>query len=525
MSRKLWIFVVAIGLALGMGRSAFAQDPSTEVLKARLDQQEKQIQAQWDIIQRLQAAPTSPMVGGPQSGVMMNSPATGAQLNQGEVSKIVGEVLNERDQKKKADDAAAKKKADDEGFKIGSETNMTVRWKDYGVWIETPHKDFVAHVGGWVQLENVFWNESPNLISTGKNPVGELEDGNFWRRLRLQLNGQVFDVFEYDFIYAFETTPNGVTSLDDFWMGAKDIPFIGTLRAGHFHTPTGLEGDQFSSSVGMTFLERSSMTDAFTANLGTGVLQSNAWFDQCVTFSSAFFRQDIGVNSGTFFGDGEYAAAGRLTCLPYYENDGRCLVHLGADVSWYHATRGGNETVDPQFVRLRARPEMRDSQGLYDGASHDGALLPGNAGRLVDTGNIQCDSKSVYDTEFLWIAGPFSVQAEYSWCAVNAAVINKKERGDLWFDGGYLQLSYFLTGENRTYDKRFGKLGRTGIASPNTPFWVVNDENGGFNWGIGAWEIAARWSHLNLNNAEGPVLGGIMDGLTLGVNWYLNNNF
>ncbi|MBI3823145.1 MAG: hypothetical protein HY289_10765, partial [Planctomycetes bacterium] len=90
------------------------------------------------------------------------------------------------------------------------------------------------------------------------------------------------------------------------------------------------------------------------------------------------------------------------------------------------------------------------------------------------------------------------------------------------FSAGYVQVSYFLTGESRTYDKRMGRLGSEYIAKANTPFWLVRDDNGAFNWGLGAWEVAARYSTINLNN--GPIRGGIMDNLEMGVNWHLNNN-
>jgi phosphate-selective porin OprO and OprP len=59
---------------------------------------------------------------------------------------------------------------------------------------------------------------------------------------------------------------------------------------------------------------------------------------------------------------------------------------------------------------------------------------------------------------------------------------------------------------------------------PYTPFWAVRGENGCKNWGIGAWEVAARYSHLNLDDANGLIRGGIMDGYTFGINWYLNAN-
>ena len=96
------------------------------------------------------------------------------------------------------------------------------------------------------------------------------------------------------------------------------------------------------------------------------------------------------------------------------------------------------------------------------------------------------------------------------------------------FNGGYVQLAYTLTGENRAYDKRGGTLAREyfGKPGPYENAWVVRDENGCLCWGRGAWEVAGRFSYVNLNDGFGPnrIQGGDMDGVTLALNWYLNNN-
>jgi len=96
------------------------------------------------------------------------------------------------------------------------------------------------------------------------------------------------------------------------------------------------------------------------------------------------------------------------------------------------------------------------------------------------------------------------------------------------FSGGYVQLAYTLTGENRAYDKRIGTLAREyfGKQGPFKPAWFVRDENGRLNWGIGAWEIAARYTYVDLNDGTGAnrIAGGVQDGLQIALNWYLNTN-
>ena len=67
------------------------------------------------------------------------------------------------------------------------------------------------------------------------------------------------------------------------------------------------------------------------------------------------------------------------------------------------------------------------------------------------------------------------------------------------------------------------RLSRNTVGSPFAPFWLTRGEDGNLLFGRGAWEVAARYNHLNLDN--GPIQGGQTDAYELGVNWYLNANF
>ena len=135
------------------------------------------------------------------------------------------------------------------------------------------------------------------------------------------------------------------------------------------------------------------------------------------------------------------------------------------------------------------------------------------ANRVVDTGNL-LDVPDVQDLglETAFVYGPFSIQAEY-----NNFWLGRTDNPDAHFQGAYAYVSYFLTGENRVYKRTAGAFGRV---KPFENFFRVRNGDGSVQMGKGAWEIAYRFSYLDLN--DDPTLGGYVRDHTLGLNWYLN---
>lgn len=477
-----------------------ANDPIAE-LKARMERLEKENQELRQLIRN--QVPVTTTVSGEQ--------------DKSQVEKIVADYLKADEKRKKDADTVAKKKLEDEGFAVGSDLNFKARWDKYtGLKLETANKDFSLHIGGRFQLDNVMWDQSEALKPATQ--LGNLQDGQFFRRVRIQMDGNAWEVFEWNFEYAYEATGQGIPTLDEFWAGMTKIPYIGSLRIGHQKVPQGFEGDSVSSSKAMTFFERGAFADAFYQNFATGVWAGNSFADQRMTYSAMVYRQDRSGN-GDDFADGEYNGSARFTILPIYENEGRCLLHLGVSGTVRDARKAqvGTNPTGPGFVRFRARPQMRDAQGDFGGGTN-----PGNTARLVDTGDIEADSTSVFGTELFFVYGPFSLQAEYAWAMANNPVINRTQRDDFLFNGGYVQVSYFLTGENRGYDRRYGREATNYLNGPFTNAWLVRDDNGGLSYGLGAWEIAARYNYVDLN--DGPINGGLLDAVETGVNWYLSPN-
>jgi phosphate-selective porin OprO/OprP len=193
----------------------------------------------------------------------------------------------------------------------------------------------------------------------------------------------------------------------------------------------------------------------------------------------------------------------------YDEAEGRSYLHLGGayflNTPPRHATafRSIPEIFVGQHANATGNP---GSSGVAIPGAIDGTPFFVNTGLLTDIEHVH-----TLGLEALWVYGPFSVQAESM-----VAVVDQATATTAGLAGTYLQVGYFLTGEHRPYDRVNGAIDRV---KPFEDFFWVNTEHGRER-GIGAWEVAMRFSNIDLN--DGNIAGGVMNNVTGGVNWYCN---
>jgi phosphate-selective porin OprO/OprP len=532
-----------LGLLVNIGMSR-AEDNDAE-MRRLADQQSRQIEQQRQQLEKLRQRVVAVEAAAQSAG--------GGTVDDNSVKKIVSQYLDEQDQKKKEDDAKAKKQAETEGYRIGTILGIQGRFNENGEpWFSTPNKDFTMHIGAWMQYDNVFWTQSPGLrtlpdgrpghaqgVASGvaQGGIGDLEDGTFFRRIRPFVEGTFWENYEYRLVLGLENDQYSTAGINDFWVAVNNVPFIGTIRVGHLRNAMGFEAGMTVSERSGTLMERSSYSEAIEENQNfvTGIWFHNNYFDQRATLAATAFRTDNAQASGAFFGDGQWGSQSRLTFLPVYKADGRCWLHLGISGGWRNGQNNIATSPDRLF-QLRARPELRDDDPA--GSPAGGQIIPNaNSNRMVDIGPIAAHDQFLMGLEMCWVRGPFSIQAEYGWnwldraygvaptgYTLNPAIVPES---NYVFNGGYVQLAYTLTGESRAYDRSRGGLSRYYFnRGPNTPAWLVRNENGNFSWGWGAWELAGRFSYIDLNDGSGlnRIQGGIMEGFTVGLNWYLNSN-
>jgi phosphate-selective porin OprO/OprP len=128
---------------------------------------------------------------------------------------------------------------------------------------------------------------------------------------------------------------------------------------------------------------------------------------------------------------------------------------------------------------------------------------------FVDTRAFAVNHYNLLETELLWVNGPLSFQSE--WMMMMATRGNGSAAV---FPSIYGQVGYFLTGEHRPYLRKLGAIDRVKPLRPLV--YRCEDQESG----LGAWEVAGRWSYIDLN--DGDIQGGRLNNMTLGLNWYLN---
>lgn len=356
--------------------------------------------------------------------------------------------------------------------------------------------------GGWFNFDSTWFGQNAASIAA----LGNGQDTTYARSARINMEGEYGVTYykaEYDFagrndyttgapsagaahthtISSVETTP-----FKDVVLGVKDLPFLGKFQGGHFKEPFGLE--ELTSDKYLTFTERG-LTSTFTPSRNIGVMATNTWAGERGTWAVGAFRTMTDIPPYLADDRGLYAGTGRVTFTPWFDenSDGqRGVWHLGAAYSYRDL---GNYT-----QRIRSRPETAVGPYVVD-----------TVATLTNVVN-----ENMFGLETALVYGPLSFQAEY----IGASFNRSGGLGQPYMTAGYAYVTWFLTGENRVYQRATGTFTRV---KPHTNFFRVRTEDCSIETGWGAWELGYRWSFINLDNSG--ILGGYASDHTFGATWYL----
>ncbi|MCE5249875.1 hypothetical protein LLG96_06605 [bacterium] len=468
MNRYLIVPVVASALLLIHGICG-AQTQNLDDVMTLIKSVEEKIQALDE--QQKQSVPSKIAQLEQQIEQIRNTTRTDTESINGiatEIRTLMAELRNNMNQPQKPDNPPQPVPAPNKQDKSISDKDFRVFWNN-GVCMNTADKAFQFRIGARIMNDWTFMSGQDKVTEK----LGPLDDGTEFRRAWIQFSGLAYGNTEFNALLGLNS---GKPEILDVYVGLKNIPGAGNIRIGHFKEPIGLE--QLMSSNDLSFVERS-FAHALNPFRNTGVMLSNSVIKGRATWAAGAFRESD--TSGNGSGDGKYNYTVRLSGLPLFTEKGVKLIHIGASYSYRNPLK--------HQIQYKSRNETH--LGPY----------------FVNTGTLNTDSINLINAEAAGIYSRAYFQGEY--ISSEADMTTGDNAG---FSSYYIMGSIFLTPHHRAYKQSSGTFGG-----------AVMDEKSFFgNGGCGAWEATVRYSNIDLT--DGAVNGGEATDITIGLNWYLNQN-
>ncbi|WP_439816245.1 OprO/OprP family phosphate-selective porin [Zavarzinia sp. CC-PAN008] len=368
---------------------------------------------------------------------------------------------------------------------------------------------FELYLTGRVHYDMASYMQDDRNGFTDQRPAGvqDLNSGFNFRRVRVGMGGKLWKDWEFLIQYDLGGSVDNTAAIDEAQLSYTGLKPV-TLTIGAFK-PGGPMEDRVSSND-ITFMERASAVNlasslaAGTARYAVGARANGDRF-----YASAYLTGST-PGTGTAASDDEQTGAtiqGAVLAL----KDKEYNLHLGANASYVFNPTSDNSLTPGSRTgfRLRDRPELRVDDN-----------------RLVDTGSFNIDDAWHWGLEVAGNYRNFLVQAEYLNYGFSEDRPFPAANADPTFEGYYVSGSWMITGEQRRYSTSRGAYGAPKVEAP-----FMLDGSG---WG--AWELAVRYSFVDLNDgdtagvacgpnsATGCVRGGEQEVYTFGLNWYANAN-
>ncbi len=252
----------------------------------------------------------------------------------------------------------------------------------------------------------------------------------------------------------------------------------------------GFSMESTTTSRYLTFMERPCVVNAFapSRHIGLGAKYNRNWllfiggvhFQKVDDIEERQFsldnNKDYGIDEG-------YSFTGKLVAMPFW-NDVNKGLHFGVSGS-YRTPKSDAEV--PGTIRYSTR-----------------SLSSINRKKYMDTdliGNI--DYSTLTGFEVAGYHKNMRIQGEY----IMSGVQRTDSMPNLNFDGFYVFASYLIFGGKYNYNTNEGEFTQV---------------SRGKKWGD--IELALRYDYLNLNSGFEELMGGAGEGITVGLNFYANNN-
>lgn len=385
------------------------------------------------------------------------------------VKALLQTIKELKDEKSRPADKAAVEKVVDDKLK---QQKPLIGW-DNGFFVNSADGNFKLRIRGLIQS-----NARAFIGESGRTGT----DSFYLRKVRPTLEGTVYKYVD------FRITPDfggGSTTLQDAYLDFRYFKQA-SFRTGKFKESVSLERLQQDSDG--VFIERS-LAQNLAPNRDVGAMLYGELFKGTLSYYAGAFN---GVNDGGSLDsdpDDDKDVAGRVFYEPFKNRRKSWAQNLGFGAGF----SVGDRVNSLSGVNFR-------TAGMSTFFKYAGGANPTNSD----------GPQTRFSPGFYFFRGPLGLMGEYTTSTndVRRGLAQDRVTNNGWF----LQAHYALTGEKASY---------RGVV-PKRDF---NPRAGG----LGAWEIGARYSEVNM---DGDIFsGGFADPtvaaknsreFTFGVNWYLN---
>jgi phosphate-selective porin OprO and OprP len=349
---------------------------------------------------------------------------------------------------------------------------LTISAGKGGFFLTSPDGDFVFRLRGYIQADGrFFFDQSSSAVDTF-----------VLRRVRPIFEGTVHKIFDFKIMPDFG---GGTTVLQDAYLDAKFNPAF-KIRFGKAKTPFGLE--RLQSATDIIFIERSLATN-LVPNRDLGIVVFGDIGGDKFSYAVGVFNGVVDLGSADLdtFGDSK-DFAGRVFVKP--------VPGLGVGIA---ITAGNQDGVllSPGLPTYRTQGQL--------------AFFRYRLGTTLDATTLASGTRLRYSPQATFYTGPFGVLAEY--VSSSQEVILGTSEVEIENDAWNFTAHFVLTGEPAGYK---------GV-SPKDPFDLEVNK-------FGAWEVAFRYSQLNIDEDAFPIFADPLTAASqaqnwaVGLNWYLNKN-
>jgi phosphate-selective porin OprO and OprP len=378
------------------------------------------------------------------------------------------------------------------GFATAEEASLNATAEDGILVFESDDSAFKWWVDARVYLDAAMYMDDAPLYAEDADDeyrdLAEMQDslagGFLLRRARLALKSQLWNDWygEIDMDFADEAA-----AVKDAYISYRGLfGGNGRVRVGNFRQPNGLE--ESTTSRNLMFMERSQGTEPFVVGRRMG-LEVTGWYPT-FRWSASVFGADV----EDYFKEAneQINFAARLNWAPIQTDESTLLI--GASGTMQKPTFIGEYEgeKDPSKVKFNTRPEsnVSDTKFVYAGIKN-------------------VEAYNVFGGELAYVNKRFMAQGEYMGASISrfASTDPDDNRESISYSGAYLYASFFLTDDTRAYDHKDAEFARV-VPSAKS----------------GAWEVAVRFSTVDMNDEAADEQNGGSTSYTLGVNYYPNPN-